>query len=213
MDGDTTMHVRMNTIFGERDRAPAVLDYLEELDRPTVKAAVGNGGLTTFIDEASGVVVAASYWDEAVRSSAAALTGVRHGAEVVARGVVVADSYEVRGLVRRSVAQRGAAVRFDRIQMESASIDVAIGFLVTELMAELTRSESLCSAEVLVDAGSNTAIALTVWATERGADNGGLVVDSLRDRAVDHGAKFVSVERYTLVSVSPQRAAGRHPGP
>jgi hypothetical protein len=199
------MHVRLNTIYGERDRAAAVLDYLEELDRPTVEAAVGNGGLMTFMDEASGVVVAASYWDEAVRSSAAALTGVRQGAEVIARGMVIADSYEVRGLVRRSVAPRGAAVRLDRLQLESASLDLAIAFLVTELMAELTRYESLCSAEVLIDADSSTAIVLTVWATEQGADSGGPVVESLRDRAADHGAKFVSVERYTLVSTSPQR--------
>jgi hypothetical protein len=119
--------------------------------------------------------------------------------------VVIADSYEVRGLVRRSVAPRGAAVRLDRLQLESASLEGAIAYLVTELMAELTRSENLCSAEVLIDADSSTAIVLTVWATEQGADSGGPVVESLRDRAADQGAKFVSVERYTLVSVSSQR--------
>jgi hypothetical protein len=198
------MHVRMNTIFGERDQATAVVDYLEVLDRPAVEAAVGNGGLMTFIDEASGIVVAASYWDEQARSSAAALTGVRQGAEVVARGMVIADNYEVRGLVRRAVAQRGATVRLDRLQLESAGLDAAIGFLVTVLMAELTRVESLCSAEVLIDAGSSTAIVLTVWGSAQGADSGCSVVESLRDRAADHGAKFVSVERYTLISSSPQ---------
>ena len=106
--------------------------------------------MMTFMDESSGVIVAASYWDEQLRSSVSALTGVRQGAEVLARGMVIADSYEVRGLVRRTVAHRGAAVRLDRLQLESARLDAAIGFLVTVLMADLTRSESLCSAEVLI---------------------------------------------------------------
>lgn len=197
------MHVRLNTIFGERDRATAVVDYLEDLDRPAVEAAVGNCGLTTFMDEASGVIVAASYWDEQARSSAAALTGVRQGAEVVAHGMVVADSYEVRGLVRRSVPQRGAVVRLDRLQFESARVDAAAAFLVSVLMGELTCLESLCSAEVLIDADSGTGIVLTVWDTGQGADGGFTVVESLRDRVADHGAKFVAVERYTLISVSP----------
>ena len=196
------MYVRMNTIFGECDRTAAVVDSLEVLDRPAVEAAVGNGGLTTFMDEAGGVIVAASYWDEKARSSAAALTGVRHGAEVVARGMVIADSYEVRGLVRRSTPQRGAVVRIDRLQLESARLDEASAVLITTLIPELTRSDSLCSAEVLIDAGSSTGVVLTVWDAESDVDSGSAVVESLHERVGEYGAKFVAVERYTLIGVS-----------
>jgi hypothetical protein len=206
---ESAMHVRLNTIFGEPDQAAAVVDYLEVLDRPAVEAAVGNGGLMTFMDQGGGVIVAASYWDQEARSCAAALTGVRHGAEVVARGMVVADSYEVRALLRLSVPRRGATVRLDRLQFESARIDEAAAFLGTVLIPELTCLAGLCSVEILVDADSSTGAALTVWDSEQAAGTGCTVLESLRDRVVDHGAKVVAVEDYTLISASPQPAQPR----
>lgn len=199
------MHVRMNTIFGERDQTTAVLDYLEGLDRPAVESAAGNGGLMTFADEDGGIIVAASYWDEPDRSSAAALTDVRRGAEVIARGMVTSTNYEVRALVRRGVAQRGAAVRLDRLQLDEAGLDTAVDLLSAVLLTELTAREGLCSAEVLVDASSSAAIVFTVWDTERAADSGRAAIEALRERAADHGATFVSVERYTLMGISPHR--------
>jgi hypothetical protein len=192
----------MNTIFGDRDQATAVLDYIEGLDRPAVEAAVGNGGLVTFVDEDGGIIVAASYWDEPAHASASALTDVRMGAEVISRGMVISDSYEVGATVRRTVAQRGAAVRLDRVQLECIRLDGAVAFLSAELLAELTRCESLCSAEILVDAGSSSALVFTVWDTVQGAEAGCRVIETLRARAADLGAKFVSVERYTLMGVS-----------
>jgi hypothetical protein len=208
----------MNTIFGDRDQAVAVLDYIEGLDRPAVEAAVGNGGLMTFVDEDGDIIVAASYWDESAHASASALTDVRMGAEVIARGMVVSDNYKVGAMIRRSAAQRGAAVRLDRVQFESAGLDEAAAFLSTALLADLARCESLCSAEILIDEGSSSSIVLTVWDTGSGAEAGGCVIEALRARVADLGARFVSVERYTLMGVSPDlgvpaggSSAGRSP--
>jgi hypothetical protein len=200
------MYVRMNTIFGDRDKVAAVVDFIEGRDRPMVEAAVGNGGLVTFVDGDGGIIVAASYWVDPARSSEAVLTDVRRGAELIAGGMVIADSYEVRALVRRSAAKRGAAVRLDRVQLESASLEDAVAFLGEVLLAELTRCEGLCTTEILVDAGSSSAIVFTVWDSNQAAEDARPAVEALRDRAADHGAKFVSVERYTLMGVSPQPA-------
>ena len=196
------MYVRMNTIFGERDKVAAVLDYLEECDRPVVEAAVGNGGLVTFVDRDGGVIVAASYWDEPLRSSEALLTEVRRDAEVIAGGTVTVDSYEVRAFFRRSVAQPGAEVRLGRVQLESAGQENAVSFLGGVVLPELTRCEGLCTAEILVDEGSSSAVVFTVWEDERAAVAARPVVEALGDRGADDGAKFVSSEGYTLVGAT-----------
>lgn len=199
------MHVRMNTIFGERGQTTAVLDYLEGLDRPAVESIAGNGGLMTFADEDRGIIVAASYWDEPDHSSAAALTDVRRGAEAIARGMVISTNYEVRALVQRAAARRGAAVRLDWLQLDEAGLDDAVELLSQVLLTELSTREGLCSAEILVNSDACAAIVSTVWDTERAADSGDAAIEGLRGRAADHGATFVSVERYTLMGVSPHR--------
>jgi hypothetical protein len=196
------MHVRMNTIFGDRDKTAAVLDYLEGRDRVVVEAAVGNGGLATYVDWDSGVIVAASYWDEPLRSSEPVLTSVRRDVELLAGGTVTAEQYEVTAKVWHSRPGRGAAVLLHGAQLESARLDEAILFLNGVLLPELVRCEGLCIAEILVDADSSSAIVFTVWEGEHVAGDASPAVEALRDRGVDHGVKFVTTTRYSLFGVS-----------
>jgi hypothetical protein len=195
------MHVRMNTIFGDRDKTAAVLDYIESRDRAAVEAAVGNGGLVTYADWDSGVIVAASYWDEPLRSSEAVLTEVRRDVELLAGGTVTAERYEVTAKVWHSRPGRGAAVLLHGVQLESARLE-AILFLNGELLPELARCEGLRTAEILVDVDSSSAIVFTVWQSERVAGEASPAVEALRDRGVDHGVKFVTITPYTLFGVS-----------
>lgn len=200
------MHVRMNTIFGGRDRTAAVLDYIEGRDRAAVEAAVGSGGLATYVDWDGGVIVAASYWDEPLRSSEAVLTEVRRDVEVLAGGTVTAEQYEVTAEVRHSRPRRGATVLLHGLQLESARLDDAIPFLNGVLLPELDRAAGLCIAEILVDKDSGSAIVLTVWEDEHVAGNASSTLDVLRDRGADHGVGFVTITRYTLFGVSQGEA-------
>jgi len=192
----------MNTIFGDRDKTAAVLDYIESRDRAAVEAAIGNGGLTTYADWDSGVIVAASYWDEPLRSSEAVLTKVRRDVELLAGGTVTAEQYEVTAKIWHSRPGRGAAVLLHGVQLESARLDDAILFLNVVLLPELARCEELCIAEILVDPDSSSAIVFTVWESEHVAWDASPAVEALRDRGVDHGVKFVTTTPYTLFGVS-----------
>jgi hypothetical protein len=209
------MYVRLNTIFGDRDKTAAVLDYIESRDRPVVEAVAGNGGLVTLVDGDSGVVVAASYWDEPMHSSEAVLTQVRRNAELLAGGTVTAEQYEVTAVAWRSRPQRGASVRMSGAQLESARLEDAVLFLGGVLLPELARSEKLCTAQIFVDTGSSAAIVFTIWENAQLAEDVSPVVVALRDQPVDHGVKFVTDVRYSLFGISPggMRGAGTRRGP
>jgi hypothetical protein len=208
------MYVRLNTIFGDRDKTTAVLDYIESRDRATVEAAVGNGGLSTFVDRDSGVVVAASYWDEPLHSSQPVLTEVRRDAELLAGGTVTAEQYEVTAAAWLSRPRRGAAVRLRGAQLESTRLEDGILFLGGVLLPGLARCDGLCTAQMFVDAGSSAAIVFTVWENEQVAEDVSAVVEGLRGQGADHGVKFVTDVRYSLFGISPDgmRDAGS-PGP
>jgi len=197
------MYVRMNTIFGDRDKTTAVLDYIESRDRATVEAAAGNGGLVTFVDWESGVVVAASYWDELLHSSESVLTEVRRDAERLAGGTVTAERYEVTAGTWLSTPRRGAAVRMSGAQLESTRLEDAILFLGGGLLPGLAGCEGLCTAQIFVDAGSSAAMVFTVWENEQVVGDTSPAVEALRGRAADHGVKFVSAVRYSLFGISP----------
>ncbi|GAA5158921.1 hypothetical protein GCM10023321_39250 [Pseudonocardia eucalypti] len=196
------MHVRMNTIFGDRDKTAAVLDYIEGRDRAVVEAALGTGGLATYADWDSGVVVAASYWDEPAHSSEAVLTEVRRDVELLAGGTVTAEQYEVTARVWHSRPGRGAVVLLHGVQLESARLDDAVPFLNGVLLPELAQCERPCIAEILVDRDSSSAVVLTVWENEHVAGDASPAVEALRARGVEHGVKFVTTTRYTLFGVS-----------
>lgn len=207
------MFVRMNTIFGDRDKTAAVLDYIESRDRAMVEAAVGNGGLVTLVDWDCGVVVAASYWDEPLHSSEAVLTEVRREAELLAGGTVTAEQYEVTAAVWLRGPARGASVRMSGAQLESTRLEDAIVFLGGVLLPELARSEGLCTAQILVDAGASSAIVFTVWDSEQVAGDASPALEALRGRAVDHGVKFVTAVRYGLFGISPDGMPGAESRP
>ena len=145
------MYARVNIIFGRRDKVDDGLAHLEESDRGAVASAAGNLGLTTFADREAGVIVAVSYWDEPAHSSEAVLTRAREDAAAAAGGDLVVESYEVVAQDRRSVPSSGAAVRVERVQIDSSKIADGVGFIRDEVLPQLRTSAGFCSAELLID--------------------------------------------------------------
>jgi hypothetical protein len=89
------MHARVNTIFGQPHKVAAGVARVEGTDRAAVEASRGNRGLTTLMDSAGGVIVAVSYWDDLIHSSAPSLTEVRERVAAAAGGDLVAESYTI----------------------------------------------------------------------------------------------------------------------
>ncbi|MHA6797326.1 hypothetical protein ACVGVM_27990 (plasmid) [Pseudonocardia bannensis] len=202
------MYVRINTIYGEKGRTDAAIDYIEGSDRAVVEAAAGNSGLATFVDRDAGLIVAASYWDEPLHSSEAALTKVREGAAAVAGGDLATETYEVAAAVQPAATHPGAPVRVARVQIELARIADAIGFVNDEVLPGLTSHSGLCSAQLLIDRSSGAGLVVTAWRDDAAAEAARAVLDQLRDRAADQaGAKFLRVETYTMIRTSARLGA------
>lgn len=197
------MYVRINTIFGDKSKIDAAIEYIEKADRPIVEAAVGNSGLVTLVDRDTGLIVAASYWDEPLHSSEAVLTRVREGAVAVAGGDLSVESFEVVAGEQPAVAPPGAAVRFARLQIELARIDEAVSFFDEQVLPVLTACSGLCSIQMGLDRSSGAGIVATAWQDAAAADAAGEALQRLRSSATDRGGvKFLEVEAYTLIRTS-----------
>ncbi|MBN9101071.1 MULTISPECIES: hypothetical protein [unclassified Pseudonocardia] len=197
------MYVRINTIFGEKSKIDAAVEYIEESDRPVVEAAAGNSGLLTLVDREAGLIVAASYWDEPLHSSEAVLTRVREGAVAVAGGDLSVESFEVAAQQQPAATPPGAAVRFARMQIELARFDEAISFFDEQVLPALTACAGLCSIQLLLDPGSGSGIVATAWQDLAAADAAEEAMARLHSSATSRGGvKFLNVEPYTLVRTS-----------
>jgi hypothetical protein len=197
------MYVRINTIFGDKSKIDAAIEYIEGSDRPIVEAAAGNSGLVTLVDRDAGLIVAASYWDEPLHSSEAVLTRVREGAVAVAGGDLSVESFEVVAGAQRAVPPPEAVVRFARLQIELAKIGEAISLFDEQVLPALVACNGLCSAQMVLDRSSGAGIVATAWQDAAAADAAGDVLERLRANAADRsGVKFLEVEAYTLVRTS-----------
>ena len=111
------MYARVNTIFGRPERVEDGIVELEESDRGAVEATDGNQGLTTVVNRGAGVIVAVSYWDEPMDSSAATLTRARADAVAATGGDLVVEHFEVASQEMLSSPEADAVVRMVRVRM------------------------------------------------------------------------------------------------
>jgi hypothetical protein len=200
------MFVRINTIYGDKDKIDEAIDYIEESDRPVVEASAGNGGLATFVDRDGGLIVAASYWDEPLHSSEAALTRVREGASAIANGNLTTESYEIVADAEMAAPPPGAAVRMTRMQIELARIEGMIAFVRDEFLPRVTTFGGLCSAQLLLDRSSGECVVMSVWADDHSAEKarGALEQQLLLRAGSRFGAMHLRLESYAMIGTSMQ---------
>jgi len=197
------MYARVNIIFGTEDKVSAGVAHLEESDRAVVEATAGNRGLSTMVDRARGMIVAVSYWDELHHSSEAVLTRARENAAAAAGGEVVAESYEVAIVERRSTPSPGAVVGMTQVQLEPQRIATSLAYARDEILPRLPAGSGLCGAELLLDRQSGNGLFLTTWEDEDGAKRADALLDELHSEAVLRGGvRFPRTETYVLVRAS-----------
>jgi hypothetical protein len=196
------VHVRINTIYGDESRIDAAIDYIEGEDRAVVEAAAGNNGLTTLVDRHAALIVAASYWDEPVRSSEAALTRVREIAVTVAGGDLSVETYEVLAAKQRTTAPAGATVHFARLRVEPDQIGDAVAYLTEQVLPGLTARNEPCDVQVLLDRSSGAGIVVTTWEDDALARAALAALEQRRHDAAEQGVKLLGTETYTMVRTS-----------
>lgn len=194
------MYARVNTIFGAPNKVAAGIACAEGTDRAAVEAARGNRGLTTLMDSDVGVIVAVSYWDNLIHSSAPSLTRVRERVAAAAQGDLVAESYAVAwqepGPTR---AWPGATVRIDRVQIDPATAVTGQELLRTQVLQETRLDQGFCGAEFLIDRGRGAALLLTTWTSAAAATRTDAVVAQLRDARTRTSIALRRTETYLLV--------------
>jgi hypothetical protein len=197
------MYARVNIIFGTQGKVEAGLAHIEKSDRGAVESVTGNRGLTTLVDRKAGVVVAMSHWDDLHRSSEPVLTEAREGAAMAANGALVTETFEIAVAERPADADPGAPVQMTRVQLEPARVDAGLAFVRDELLARLTASSGLCSAELLIDRKIGNGLLVTTWTDQDAAGRAQALLDELRDGAEARaGATFPLSESYVLVQKS-----------
>src|SRR3954453_4310793 len=197
------MYARVNIIYGTQGKVEAGLAHIEKSDRGAVESVTGNRGLTTLVDREAGVVVAMSYWDDLHRSSEPVLTEAREGAAMAAGGALVTETFEIAVAERRADADPGAPVQMTRVQLEPARVDAGLAFVRDELLARLSASSGLCSAELLIDRKIGNGLLVTTWTDQDAADRAQALLDELRDGTeAGAGETFPRSESYVLVTES-----------
>jgi hypothetical protein len=194
------MYARVNIVFGERGKIDAGIDRLEGSDRPVVESTSGNRGLVTLVDRDAGVIVATSYWDEALYSSEAALTEAREAVAAAAGGDLVVERFELAGHRLSSVPMPGAAVVMARVQLDPGAVADGLTAVRDEMLPPIAAVDGFCSAEILIDHDSGAGIVVTAWANATAADQADRVLEPLREDAEHRcGVKFTRAETYALV--------------
>src|SRR3954452_8441596 len=194
------MYARVNIIYGTPGKVEAGLAHIEKYNRGAVESATGNRGLTTLVDREAGVVVAMSYWDDLHRSSEPVLTEAREGAAVAAGGALVTETFEIAVAERRADADPGAPVQMTRVQLEPARVDAGLAFVRDELLARLSASSGLCSAELLIDRKIGNGLLVTTWTDEDAANRADALLGAPpSDAAARAGVTFPRSESYVLV--------------
>jgi hypothetical protein len=194
------VHARVNTIFGPPHKVAAGIARVEGTDRAAVEASRGNRGLTTLMDSAGGVIVAVSYWDNLIHSSAPGLTQVRERVAAAAEGDLVAESYTVAWQEPGPTsAWPGATVRIDRLQIDPAAAGSGPELLRTHVMEKTHPDQGFCGAELLIDRGRGPALLLTTWTSAAAATRMDAVVAELRDVGTRAGITLRRTEAFVLV--------------
>ena len=194
------MYARVNSIFGPPDKVAAGIARVEGTDRAAVEASRGNRGLTTLMDSEAGVIVAVSYWDKLIHSSAPALTRVRERVAAAAEGDLVVESYAVVWQEPGpTLAWPGATVRVDRVQVDPATAVTGQEFLRTQVLQQTRLDQGFCGAEFLIDRGRGAALLLTTWTSAPAATRTDAVVAQLRDARTRTSITLRRTETYMLV--------------
>jgi hypothetical protein len=194
------VYARFNTIFGPPNKVAAGVARVEGTDRAAVEASRGNRGLTTLMDSASGVIVAVSYWDNLIHSSAPGLTEVRVRVAAAAEGDLVAESYEVAWQEPGPTqAWPGATVRIDRLQIDPTTAVTGPDLLRTHVLQETRADQGFCGAELMIDRGNGVALLLTTWTSAAAANRMDAVVAQLRDVGTRAGITLRRTETFVLV--------------
>jgi hypothetical protein len=194
------VYARFNTIFGPPDKVAAGVARVEGTDRAAVEASRGNQGLMTLMDSAGGVIVAVSYWDDLIHSSAPGLTEVRERVAAAAEGDLVAESYAVAWQEPDPTpAWPGATVRIDRLQVDPAAAGTGQELLRTHVMEKTRPDQEFCGAEFMIDRGRGVALLLTTWTSAAAATRADAVVAQLRDPGTMAGVTLRRTETFVLV--------------
>lgn len=192
------MYARFNTIFGRRDKVAAAVARTEGADRAAVEATTGNRGLTTLMNHEAGVIVAVSYWDDPIHSSAPGLTRVRERVAAVAEGDLVAESYVVAWQEPGRTAQwPGDTVRVDRLHVDPAAAAPGSELLRDQVVHEAGLDRGFRGAELLIDQARGPALLITTWAAAEDAARMDEVLARVRD-AGSH-TTLLRTESYVLV--------------
>jgi hypothetical protein len=194
------VHARVNTIFGPPDKVAAGVARVEGTDRAAVEAARGNRGLMTLMDSAGGVIVAVSYWDDLIHSSAPGLTEVRERVAAAAEGDLVAERYAVGWQEPGPTpAWPGATVRIDRLQIDPTTAVTGQDLLYTHVLQETRTDQGFCGAEFMIDRSHGVALLLTTWTSAAAATRMDAVVAQLRDLGTRAGITLRRTEAFVLV--------------
>ncbi|MGI5132806.1 hypothetical protein ACQEVB_38825 [Pseudonocardia sp. CA-107938] len=152
------------------------------------------------MDSDAGVVVAVSYWDRPIQSSAPNLTRVRERIKAAAGGDLVAESYAVAwqepGL---APAWPGATVRIDRMQIDPATALAEQELIRTHLMQETVFDKAFRGAELMIDHGTGATLLATTWTSAPAATRAHAVVAQLRHTGGGTTITLQRTETYVLV--------------
>lgn len=190
------MHARSITIHGRPDKVGAGIRFVTTEAAPMLARIEGCRGLSLLVDRATGQCIVTSSWaDEAsMLASTEQLRPLRERGHDLMGGSMQIDEWEIVAMHR---TQHGEACRVSWLEGDVESMVDSFRLAVLPRLEDLA---GFCGASLMVDRGSGTGCATTVWRDRAAMDASAVDADDMRARvASDAGGRIVDVHGFELV--------------
>lgn len=208
------MHIRMTTVDGAAERFDDVLALLRDRVQPLVDGLPGSRGLAALVSRERGRVIATTAWDSAEDRAAsdAALAPLRAEAAELLGGAVTVEELELAVFERIVPASAGCWTRMTRTSVDASRIEEGIVAFSTQVLPALRALPGFCTAVLLVDRATGTAITATTWASRQALDDSAPRMQGLRQAVTSSlGTQVLDVTAYE-VAITGIRPPQQHEG-
>jgi len=164
------VYARSTTIEGRPGAIDDAVAAVREHLLPAALDTDGCVGLSVLVDRASGCCVLTSAWRDAGTLHAGEAGLATHHDQVAAilHGQPEDEEWEIAAVHRDHASGPGACVRTVRVHVEPDAADHAVDLYRTVLLPQIQEFEGFCSASLLVDRPSGSAVS-SVTFDSRGA--------------------------------------------
>lgn len=196
------MHARVLRIKGSPEKVDDGAENFQAKAIPALKEQDGYAGSRLFVDRETGDGMIVTFWqdEQTLRASDEALRSLRSESSTrFGTETPKSEHFEAAVQHRPKPTEKGNWVRVTTLSGDPAKVEEGIRHFESEVVPSMERLPGFRAAVLLVDRGTGSAIAATVWNSKEELESGAQEVAPIRARAAQvMGATNPKVESFEV---------------